>query len=193
MLQHPVPSRTTGAARAAGGFTLIEIMVVIVILGILATLVVPKVLGRTDASSRQLLRRARQRLDAGRARTDADLDRRDEITRRFVDACNGGDFDAFFELLTDDAVLTFDGGPEVRTAARHPIRGADRVARFLTYVMDRLTGGDISVTTLNGGPAMLVSTNGDDLIGAVFVDAAPDGRIGDIRWVRNPDKLSDLR
>ena len=152
-----------------------------------------EVLGRTDASSRQLLRRARQRLDAGRARTDADLDRRDEITRRFVDACNGGDFDAFFELLTDDAVLTFDGGPEVRTAARHPIRGADRVARFLTYVMDRLTGGDISVTTLNGGPAMLVSTNGDDLIGAVFVDAATDGRIGDIRWVRNPDKLSDLR
>ncbi|HEU4621726.1 MAG TPA: type II secretion system major pseudopilin GspG [Burkholderiaceae bacterium] len=34
--------------RRAAGFTLIEIMVVIVILGILAALVVPKVMGRAD-------------------------------------------------------------------------------------------------------------------------------------------------
>lgn len=34
--------------RAVGGFTLIEIMVVITILGILAALIVPRVVGRTD-------------------------------------------------------------------------------------------------------------------------------------------------
>jgi general secretion pathway protein G len=36
------------AAKRSAGFTLIEIMVVIVILGVLATLVVPRIMGRPD-------------------------------------------------------------------------------------------------------------------------------------------------
>lgn len=41
-----------GAGAAASGFTLIEIMVVIVILGLLVTLVAPKIVGRTDEARR---------------------------------------------------------------------------------------------------------------------------------------------
>ena len=36
------------AARKAGGFTLLEVMVVVVILSILAALIVPKIIGRPD-------------------------------------------------------------------------------------------------------------------------------------------------
>lgn len=46
MTRNPCPSAR--AARVARGFTLIEIMVVITILGILAALIVPRIVGRTD-------------------------------------------------------------------------------------------------------------------------------------------------
>jgi RNA polymerase sigma-70 factor (ECF subfamily) len=150
-------------------------------------------LRRTEASCRQLLRRARQKLAAGRPRVEVDLAQRDELVRRFVAACDGGDLDAFLAMLTDDAVLVSDGGPNVR-AARHPIRGADRVGRFLAYVITRADAYRRPVaTTLNGGPAVLLYDDDGELTSAVFLEPDGTGRASGIRWVRNPDKLAGLR
>lgn len=154
---------------------------------------IAEMLGRTDASCRQLLRRARQRIDAKRPRADADLAQRDEVLNRFLDACEGGDIEAFMSLLTEDAELIFDGGAQVKTAARHPIRGAERVARFLAFVMTRLAdGGRVAPVSLNGGPAALVTSGAGEIIGAVFVEPGADGNAAVVRWIRNPSKLATL-
>jgi RNA polymerase sigma-70 factor (ECF subfamily) len=154
---------------------------------------IAEMLGRTTASCRQLLRRARQRVAAERPRAAANLAQRDAVLQRFLDACDGGDMAGFLSLLTEDAELTFDGGGEVRTAARQPIRGADRIARFLAFVMGRLDeGGRVSPVSLNGGPAALVTSGMGEIIGAVFVEPDADGNAAEIRWIRNPSKLAAL-
>ncbi|MDZ7641011.1 MAG: prepilin-type N-terminal cleavage/methylation domain-containing protein [Desulfurivibrio sp.] len=44
--------KRAGGLRDQGGFTLIEIMVVVVILGILASVVVPRIMDRPDQARR---------------------------------------------------------------------------------------------------------------------------------------------
>ena len=71
---------TLSYARRARGFTLIELMVVVTIIGILAALIVPRVVGRTDdaraAAARQDIAQLMQalklyRLDNGRYPSNA--------------------------------------------------------------------------------------------------------------------------
>src|SRR6478609_5675826 len=69
-------------------------------------------LERSEGSCRLVLHRAHQRLQAGRSRVDrVDPAKHDEVVRRFVAACDGGDFEAFFTTLVSDIELVFDGGP----------------------------------------------------------------------------------
>jgi RNA polymerase sigma-70 factor (ECF subfamily) len=151
-----------------------------------------EVLDRSEGASRQLLRRARQRIVADRPRFDVDLERRDRLVQQFRAACEGGDLDSFLAVLADDATLVSDGGGVV-TAARRPVVGADRVARFLAKVLTRgRVGRDVRTVTVNGQPALAFLSRGRLTLVAVL-DPAPDGLVGTILFVVNPAKLAHVR
>jgi RNA polymerase sigma-70 factor (ECF subfamily) len=142
-------------------------------------------LGRSEAACRQLVTRARRRVTDGRPRLPVDPEEHRELLERFLRAARDGDVDALHTLLAPEVVLVSDGGPN-RRAARHPIRGAERVIRFVTKFVPQWQGS-LAFVTINGGPGFVVDVEGrHSVAGAVEV---VDGRVNAIHWVLNPEKL----
>src|SRR3954453_12269628 len=91
------------------------------------------IIERTEVNSRQLVTRARKRLEANRPRFDADEAARDALLDRFLAAAEEGDLEALEQLLAEDAVLYADSGGKAM-APREPLVGAALIARFMAAV-----------------------------------------------------------
>lgn len=153
-------------------------------------------IGRTDASVRQLMHRAREHVQARRPRFDVDAGQQREVTRRFLAAAAGGDIDQLMTVLAPDVTLISDGGGKARAPLR-PITGAAKVARFLaaisaqsSYMGTDISGMTVAVTEINGGPGVLITVAGRPIMAVTAVIAG--GRITAIQLVANPDKLRAL-
>ncbi|HLT16573.1 MAG TPA: sigma factor-like helix-turn-helix DNA-binding protein, partial [Acidimicrobiales bacterium] len=142
--------------------------------------------GRSEAACRQLVSRARRAVRGDRRRRAVAPEAHRALLERFLAAARHGDLDALESLLADDAVLLSDGGPR-RKAARHPILGRDRVARFLRRVGPRVLADHVEPATINGAPGFRAYQAGAlHLVGTVEVD---DSQVVAVHWVLNPDKL----
>lgn len=150
------------------------------------------VLDRSEVSCRQLLSRARRRIDAERPRFDADVERRDALAARFLVAAREGDLDGLLALLADEAVLVGDGGGKARALPR-PMVGAAAVAKALAAFAR--TGAEWGVTLeavrVNGQPGLRSLAPDGALIGVMGLDVS-DGRIVRVNSIVNPDKLAHL-
>jgi RNA polymerase sigma-70 factor, ECF subfamily len=153
-------------------------------------------IGRSDASVRQLMHRAREHVQAHRPRFDVDAGQQREVTERFLAAAGGGDIDELMLVLAPDVILVSDGGGKAKAPLR-PVIGAAKVARFLAAISAQpYMGIDRSammaeVAEINGGPGILVTAGGRPITAATTVIAG--GRITAIQLVANPDKLRGLR
>jgi RNA polymerase sigma-70 factor (TIGR02957 family) len=158
-----------------------------------------EIIGRNEATVRQLAHRARDHVQQRQPRFDADQATRRRVTEQFLAACNNGNVDALMAILAPGVTLYADSGGRVR-APRRPIVGADKVARFFSVWKKPYRGWDgvvegpdleLRVVQVNDGPAIL-GTAGERPIGVLTVDVA-DGVIQALRFVANPDKLAGLR
>src|SRR5688572_11906299 len=68
------------------------------------------IIGKTATHCRQILSRARKRIEDERPRFDPDLDQRRTLAARFIEAARDGDMQGLVAVLAPDVVITGDGG-----------------------------------------------------------------------------------
>ncbi len=158
----------------------------------LPTAEVASAVGRSEAAVRQVAHRAREHVRARQPRFDPDRRTQREVTERFYAAVTGGDVAALLSVLSPGVLLVSDGGG-IAGAARRPIEGADKVARFLLGVAAKgfaTPGLEGRLTDVNGSPGYVAWVDGVPFL--ALSPVVDDGRIAQVLVVVNPEKLAGL-
>ena len=149
---------------------------------------IASVLDRSEASCRQVVHRARERVRGERKRFDATESAKAVLLQRFTTAVEARDEETLLKLFAPDATWTADGGG--RTAAGlHPIVGAERVVRLVLGLREKFWAVDraLEIATVNGEIGLRIR-DGARLTATISI--ATDGeRILAVYAVVNPDKL----
>ncbi|SKC07800.1 RNA polymerase sigma-70 factor, ECF subfamily [Luteibacter sp. 22Crub2.1] len=151
---------------------------------------IARAIGKSEASCRQLVHRAKDQLRDARPRAGVPRDDHLDLMRRFAGALTAGDFPAIRSMLAPDADLTGDGGGKVNSFPK-PMLGAQRIAQV--FYAAHLRYGDrvtVRLTRINGEWALLRYIEGKLESAQTYVT---DGRtIQSIHVQRNPDKLERI-
>ncbi|QIG41220.1 RNA polymerase sigma-70 factor [Microbacterium sp. 4R-513] len=147
--------------------------------------------GKSPAAVRQIAHRAKDHVAARRPRVRVVPAEHEVVVAQLVAALNTGDLQGLMDVLAPDVVSVADSGGKVRGAARRPIVGADRLARYLIGGMAKVEGVLVaSPMWVNGQPGIRMELDGQ-LVGAVSL-TVEEGRITRVFSIANPDKLGRL-
>ena len=152
---------------------------------------IARIVDRSEANCRQIVRRAREHLAAGRPRFAASAAEQRRLTEQFALAVATGDLPGLMQVLADDITLFADSGGQVR-AARNPVYGPDKVGRYLLGVMRRLPPNYTARPALANGQPALIGYLGGRLYHLLVLDIR-DGAIRNLYNLLNPEKLERVR
>jgi RNA polymerase sigma-70 factor (TIGR02957 family) len=148
------------------------------------------ILQMEEANTRQLASRARKHIADGR-RTPASSGEQRRLLEAFIGAAQKGDLAALEGLFAEDVVSYSDGGGVVRTAARVPVSGRERVAKFIAAFASHFwTGVTVRWIEANGQASVLLLRDGVP-IALATIDASAQG-IDQIMWILRPSKLAAI-
>lgn len=144
-------------------------------------------LDKTQAACRQLVHRARQRVQQERPRFQVSREQHRQLLQQFMLAAASGDLQALKSLFAADASLTGDGGGKVASVNR-VLHGPDRIAR-LYHVVARSFGArmQFAEASINGEPGLLRYLDGQ--LDATISIVSDGEKILELYTVRNPEKL----
>ena len=116
-------------------------------------------IGKSEAACRKLLERAHANVSSEKRMFSASPEVHRRLLTAFSKAASEGDLDALVEMLTEDAVMITDGGPEGRRAGNIrnlpvPLQGARRIAAFVSATA-RATELDAEMHEINGQLALV--------------------------------------
>ena len=151
---------------------------------------IAELIGQNEANCRQMVHRARTRVQADRPRFPVTREKHRSLLERFMRAAQSGDRNAIVQLLDADAQLVSDGGGKVNATIR-PLHGAERIARLFWAIARRPQSAlEWRFGHVNGEPALLRMRDGR--LHSVTTVTIEDDRISGIFTVLNPDKLDGL-
>jgi RNA polymerase sigma-70 factor (ECF subfamily) len=145
------------------------------------------IVGRSPTAARQLVSRARRRVQTAAPVPDADLTRQREVVDAFLAAARDGDFDALVVVLDPDVVLRADGGA-VPVGVSREVRGASAVAEQALTFSRR--AGFAQPALVNGAAGLVVASRGRPL--AIMGFTITHGKIVEIDILADPARLRRL-
>lgn len=153
---------------------------------------VARIIAKSEANCRQIVARARQRIQADRPRYETTPEHRDRLAAQFFAAISTGDLAGLVQLLAEDAVIYGDGGGKVPQLSR-PVAGRVQLARLLAGWgrQMRQIGIEFRLRRVNGQPGAVVVDEAGHCVGVFTLDVE-QGSVRVVRSVINPDKLRHL-
>ena len=148
------------------------------------------ILETNETNARQHVSRAKKHLAIER-HIPVDDEQVQVLLEAFLTAARSGDLAGLERVLAKDVVSVSDGAGMVSRAARRPVVGRDKVARFVAgFASFFWTDTTLTWLVTNGAPSLLISQH-DAPVAVLSIDASPDG-IEQLLWVMVPDKLARL-
>lgn len=149
------------------------------------------IIGKSQANCRQIVKRAQDHLKAERPRFDITPEHRKEMTLKFLRACTVGDMDGLVSMLAEDAIVYADSDGKIAGAGRHPIYGADKVARLMVGISKKVPANfNVQFAEVNGEFSVLLYF-GKNLFSVMNFEFEGE-KVKHIHHIMNPDKLQHI-